>query len=226
MERDLGREWCSSTLGRSATVEHVRPRSAGKCVREERETEGTGQEARRRGGRIEKRGRGRESWSERGSRTKRTSKKRWRRIGRRRRRWWWREEQKRGRWEDRRCRGGREGIERVYSRQRVVGDVVAAAAAAAELTAEVDAYRGLFLVLRPVQSRRFACWPTDEITTTSKIAGDRRRVHRAKYDLECGNRVERRGGNEERKRENLLDTIPFITENGSGSGWRWVDFEG
>lgn len=43
-----------------------------------------------------------------------------------------------------------------------MGDV-----AAAESAAEVDAYRGLFLVLRPVQSRRFACWPTDEITTTT-----------------------------------------------------------
>lgn len=84
-----------------------------------------------------------------------------------------------------------------------MGDV-----AAAESAAEVDAYRGLFLVLRPVQSRRFACWPTDEITTTtttsSKIAGDRRRVHRAKYDLECGNRVEGRGGNgRERERESF-----------------------
>lgn len=97
-----------------------------------------------------------------------------------------------------------------------MGDV-----AAAESAAEVDAYRGLFLVLRPVQSRRFACWPTDEITTTtttsSKIAGDRRRVHRAKYDLECGNRVEGRGGNGERKRERIfLDRIPVTRLDGNG----------
>lgn len=55
-------------------------------------------------------------------------------------------------------REGREGIERVYSRQRAVGDV------AAEPTAEVDKHRGLFLVLRPVESRRFARWLADEIT--------------------------------------------------------------
>lgn len=51
-------------------------------------------------------------------------------------------------------REGREGIERVYSRQRAVGDVAA----------EVDKHRGLFLVLRPVESRRFARWLADEIT--------------------------------------------------------------
>lgn len=92
------------------------------------------------------------------------------------------------------------------------------------------AYRGLFLVLRPVQSRGFACWPTDEITTTSKIAGDRRRVHRAKYDLECGSRVERREGNGEgeraRERESFgydRTPVPFIRQRTvaglDGNGW-------
>lgn len=49
------------------------------------------------------------------------------------------------------------------------------------------------------------------------VVEDRRRVHRAKYDLECGNRVEGRGGNGERKRERIfLDRIPVARLDGNG----------
>lgn len=156
-----------------------------------------GQEAgrrRRRRGRIEKRGGGRESERARQLENVDEEEAEERRIGEEKEEMErWREEQKRGRWEDRRCRWGQRGDRESLFEATGRGG---RGGCDDDDGGGVDGGGGRVPWVIPCPSPRSIA-PTDEITT-SKIAGDRRRVHRAKYDLECGNRMERE------KRENLF----------------------